>query len=221
MWLRLYIIMILVAFASNGYSQSATHIARQANKLYSEKNYTKAEIEYRKALQKDDKRGDINYNLGCTLQAENKSEEALSAYKKAVSVENNAIKRASSYYNAGVIYQQQKNFAKAIEAYKNALRNNPNHNKARYNLELCRQQQNQQQNKQQNQQQKDNKKKKEQKQQKQNSKSKSDSNKQDNSLSKDNAQRLLDAAMQQEKQTQDKLSKAMRQPSNKQLDKNW
>lgn len=40
-------------------------------------------------------------------------------------------------------------------------------------------------------------------------------------MSRDNAQQLLNAAMQQEKETQERLSKAMKQPSDRKLDKNW
>ena len=40
-------------------------------------------------------------------------------------------------------------------------------------------------------------------------------------MSKDNAEQLLNAARQQEKETQERLSKAMRQPSDRKLEKNW
>jgi Ca-activated chloride channel family protein len=40
-------------------------------------------------------------------------------------------------------------------------------------------------------------------------------------MSKDNAEQLLNAAMQQEKQTQDRMKKAMQQPQRRQLNKNW
>ena len=40
-------------------------------------------------------------------------------------------------------------------------------------------------------------------------------------MSKSNAEQLLNAAMQQEKETQKRLAKAMQQPSDRKLDKNW
>ena len=40
-------------------------------------------------------------------------------------------------------------------------------------------------------------------------------------MSKENAERLLDAAVQEEKRTQDKLKKAMQQPRKRVLQKNW
>ena len=40
-------------------------------------------------------------------------------------------------------------------------------------------------------------------------------------MSKENADQLLNAAMQEEKQTQQRLKKAMSQPRRKTLQKNW
>ena len=40
-------------------------------------------------------------------------------------------------------------------------------------------------------------------------------------MSKDNAEQLLNAAMQQEKQTQDRLKKAQQQPQRRNILKNW
>ena len=40
-------------------------------------------------------------------------------------------------------------------------------------------------------------------------------------MSKENAERLLDAAVQQEKNTQQRLQKAMQQSPRRSLDKNW
>ena len=40
-------------------------------------------------------------------------------------------------------------------------------------------------------------------------------------MNKDNAEQLLNAAMQQEKNTQQRMKKAMQQPQKRQLEKNW
>jgi Ca-activated chloride channel family protein len=40
-------------------------------------------------------------------------------------------------------------------------------------------------------------------------------------MSKDNAEQLLNAAMQQEKQTQQRMKEAQKQPSRRQVEKNW
>lgn len=223
---KLLICIFFLSFFCNFmiYAQSENQLIRKGNKFFRSKNYLESEIAFRKSLIKNNK-SDINiYNLGCALQAQKKNKEALSEYKKATKVSENSLHKSKAYYNIGTIFQGQKKYDEAIESYKDALRNNPNNNNARYNLELCKQQQKRQQQKRQ-QQQKSKNKKNNSKQQNKNKKNKNNSNKRDQKrdkeMSKDNAERLLDAAMQQEKLTQKRLSKAMHQPSDHQLNKNW
>jgi hypothetical protein len=78
----------------------------------------------------------------------------------------------------------------------------------------------------QNQQNKDNKDNKDkQDQQKQEQQQKQDEQKQEQQqkqqMSKENAEQLLNAAMQEEKQTQERMKKAQQQPQKRRLEKNW
>ncbi|WP_249112619.1 tetratricopeptide repeat protein [Prevotella melaninogenica] len=229
---RLYIIicMLLVFVGCN--AQTANQLIREGNKLFSSKNYAQAEILYHKAIDKDGSNAIANYNLGRCLQAQKKNEEAKKLYDNAAKLEKDPVRLSSSYNNLGTILQGENNYEKAIEAYKSALRSNPNHKNARYNLELCKRKLKQQQNQQssdknKNKSDKDKEKKKNQPQnqnQKNNNQKNNQKNKQqkDNQgMSKDNAEQLLNAVKQQEKETQERLSKVMRQPSDKKLDKNW
>ena len=119
-------------------------------------------------------------------------------------------------------------YGEAVKAYEEALRNNPNDNETRYNLALCKRQ-NKQQNKGGGG--KDNKKKNDQDKQKQNQKQQNkdknkdkDQQKQQQSqeqMSKENAEQLLNAAVQEEKATQQRLKKAMQKQGTRRLQKNW
>ncbi|MBR0181112.1 MAG: tetratricopeptide repeat protein, partial [Prevotella sp.] len=135
------------------------------------------------------------------------------------------LRKYQSFHNIGVICQTHKMYGEAIEAYKSALRLNPNDDETRYNLVLCKhQKQKQDQNKQnqQNQdQQKKDDKKDEQKQDQNKDEQKQKQQEQKPQMSKDNAEQLLNAAMQQEKQTQDRLKKAQQQPQRRNIQKNW
>ena len=120
-------------------------------------------------------------------------------------------------------------FDEAIEAYKNALRLNPKDDEARYNLELCKKQQKKQQDKKNQDKQdqkkdqngKDEKKEKDKKDQKQD-KQKQQQQQQKPQMSKENAEQLLNAAMQEEKNTQQRIKKAQQQHQQKRrLQKNW
>jgi Ca-activated chloride channel family protein len=195
-----------------------------------------AEVSYRKAVERNERNPQANYNLGNSLMAQRKDSLAISQLEKAAKLETNPLRRAQAYHNMGVICQQHRMFGEAIEAYKEALRNNPTDHETRYNLELCKRQQKEQQQdqNQQNQQNKDNKdnkdkqdqQKQEQKQDQQKQEQKQDQQKQDQQqqkqqMSKENAEQLLNAAMQEEKQTQERMKKAQQQPQKRRLEKNW
>ena len=198
---------------------------RQGNKLYRKGNVAEAEVSYRKAVERNERNAQANYNLGNALMGQRKDSLAITQLEKAAKLETNPLRRAQAYHNMGVICQQHRMFGEAIEAYKEALRNNPTDNETRYNLALCkRQQQEQQQD--QNEQNKDNKDNKDkQDQQKQEQQQKQDEKKQEQQqkqqMSKENAEQLLNAAMQEEKQTQERMKKAQQQPQNRRLEKNW
>ncbi len=206
-------------------AQSDRKMIRQGNKLYRKGNVAEAEVSYRKAVERNERNAQANYNLGNALMGQRKDSLAITQLEKAAKLETNPLRRAQAYHNMGVICQQHRMFGEAIEAYKEALRNNPTDNETRYNLALCkRQQQDQQQD--QNQQNKDNKDNKDkQDQQKQEQQQKQDEQKQEQQqkqqMSKENAEQLLNAAMQEEKQTQERMKKAQQQPQKRRLEKNW
>jgi Ca-activated chloride channel family protein len=217
--------ILFTLFFSHAVAQTDRQLVRQGNKLFRAGDFPNAEVSYRKALEKNDRNPQALYNLGNSLLAQNKDSAAVVEFEKAAKNETNELRKSMAYHNIGVICQRHQMFGEAIEAYKQSLRLNPHDDETRYNLELCkRQQKQQQQNQQQNQQNKDNKdqqKKEEQKQQQQQDKQKQEQKKQEPKMSKDNAEQLLNAAMQQEKQTQERMKKAQQQPQRRHIENNW
>lgn len=208
-------------------AQQDRDLIRSGNKFYRQKKYSAAEVDYRKAISKNPENPQALYNLGCALMMQNKSSEAVKFYEKASSVETNKMRKAKIYHNIGVICQSGKMYGEAIKAYSEALRNNPSDNETRYNLVLCKRLQKDKRNN-------NNKQKKQEgkdKQEEQNGKSEKnkDKNKQKNDkqnqqqpqMSKNNAEQLINAAMQQEQQTQERMNKNRQQQSSKHLEKNW
>ena len=202
---------------------------RQGNKQFHAGNYANAEVSYRKAVEKNAKNPQAAFNLGNALIAQKKDSAAMEQFQNASRLETNPLRKAQSFHNIGVICQTHKQYGEAIEAYKNALRLNPNDDETRYNLVLCKhQKQKQDKNKQnQDQQNNDDKKKDDKKDQQkpEENKDKQDDKKQQEppkpQMSKDNAEQLLNAAIQNEKQTQDKMKKAQQQPQRRAIQKNW
>lgn len=222
--LILYMLLLMPMLAM---AQQDRDLIRSGNKFYRQKKYSAAEVDYRKAISKNPENPQALYNLGCALMMQNKSSEAVKFYEKASSVETNKMRKAKIYHNIGVICQSGKMYGEAIKAYSEALRNNPSDNETRYNLVLCKRLQKDKRNN-------NNKQKKQEgkdKQEEQNGKSEKnkDKNKQKNDkqnpqqpqMSKDNAEQLINAAMQQEQQTQERMNKNRQQQSSKHLEKNW
>jgi Ca-activated chloride channel family protein len=222
--------MLLLLMVVGAHAQSDRDYVRQGNKQFRAGKYAEAEVDYRKAVEKNGKNAQAVYNLGNALLAQRKDSAAIEQFQAAAKLETNSRRRSYAYHNIGVICQGRQMFGEAIEAYKEALRNNPNDDETRYNLELCKRQQKQQQQNQQNQQKKQNKDNKDNKdknkdqdkQDQQKQQDKEQQQKQDKpQMSKENAEQLLNAAMQEEKNTQQRIKKAQRQKQTRKLQKNW
>ena len=216
------IVALLVASAS--FAQNDRRYITQGNKLFRSGQFDKAEVAYRKAIEKNPRNPQAHYNLGNSLMAQKKDSAAVQSFQKSTELETSKIRKAMAFHNMGVVCQQHKMYGEAIEAYKNSLRLNPKDDATRYNLELCKRQQRNQKNqdKQDQNKQKD-KNGNDQKDEKQKNKDKQDQkkNKKENKRSKGNAEQRLDAAMQQEKSTQQRMKKAMQKPRTNKLDKEW
>ena len=205
-------VAFLLASATNAAAQTDRNLIRQGNRAFKTQKWAAAETQYRKAISKNQKNPQAIYNLGCALLMQQKDSLAMVQFGNAAQLEPNHFRRSKSYHNMGVVMQNHREYAQAIEYYKMALRCNPQDNETRYNLALCKKLL---KNNPQNQNNKDKNKDK-------NNKKNSNPNQQNqDKMSRDNAEQLLNAAIQQEQATKRKLQKAMSQPRRKAYDKNW
>ncbi|MDO4931918.1 MAG: VWA domain-containing protein [Prevotellaceae bacterium] len=189
---------------------------------------TKAEIKYRKALSANSANPQALYNLGCALMAQKKDSAAIDMFGKAANIETSKERRAMCYHNAGVILQGQRQYGAAIEQYKKALRLKPHDNETRYNLVLCQRQQKNSPDNNKNNSNNNSNNNKNNKNSKNNQNDKNNKNnqekqpqQQEGQMSKENAERLLEAAMQNEKATQQRMKKAAGRSQKRNLQKNW
>jgi len=219
--------MLLVAASASAQMTDRQYI-RQGNKQFRSGDYANAEVSYRKAIEKNAKNPQAAFNLGNALMAQKKDSAAVEQFQGAANLETNPLRKAQAYHNMGVICQTHKMYGEAIEAYKNALRLNPKDDETRYNLVLCKHQKQKQDQQQQNQQGGDNDKKQDNKQKDQQQpdqqKDKQDDKQQEQpkpQMSKENAEQLLNAAIQNEKQTQEKMKQQQQQPQRRNVLKNW
>lgn len=224
----LFIIAILTIVDASAQRTSREHL-RRGNKFYADSIYDKAEIEYLKSLENiDTASATAHYNLGNALLFQNKAQDAIKQYEKAAAQESDKQRLAQIHHNMGVIFQGAKDYANAVTAYKQSLRENPNDDMTRYNLALAmhqlknqQQQQQQQQEQQQNQQEEEQEKQEqEQQQQQEQQQNQQEQEQQEQEMSRENAEQLLESAMQDEKEVQEKVKKLM-QLKGRKLDKDW
>lgn len=223
-----YIFILFLAIAGNVFAQKTDRdYLRSGNKLYNDSLFIKAEVDYRKALEQNPQSTDAMFNLSNSLLMQQKAKEAMEQLESVAKIEKDKSKLAEIYHNMGVILHVNKQYPQCIEAYKEALRNNPKDDETRYNLALAQKmlkdQQQQQQDQQQNQDQKQDQKEEQKQEQQQNQQEKQQQQNQQqnkNEMSKENAQQLLNAVMQDEKDVQEKVKKQI-QIQGKKLEKDW
>ena len=77
---------------------------------------------------------DAYYNMGIALQKQNKLEEAIVAYNKALSIKPDYVE---AYYNMGIALQVQNKLEEAIEAYNKTIALKPDNADAYYNMGIA------------------------------------------------------------------------------------
>ena len=233
---KIFLLSAIFCGTLSGVAQTKTEgdYIRSGNKFYADSLYEKAEIEYRKALEINPKSTDAMYNLGNALfnqipQSQEKGKEAMEQYATAAKLESDKAKLAHINHNLGTLLYMAQQYPQSVEAYKESLRNNPNDNETRYNLAKAmymlkqqqEQQQDQQQEQQQDQQQDQQQEQQQEQQQNQEQQQEQQSQQDEEQISKENAEQILNALMQDEKDIQEKQKKMMQQHQGKTLDKDW
>lgn len=193
-------------------AQPAQKLLREGNGEYKNGHYKDAEIKYRKALTKAPESAKATYNLGNSLYKQQNYEEAAAQYQKLSQSEKKDISKANVYYNLGNSFLESKKYKESIEAYKMALRLNPADEDTRYNLSYAmsklQQQKKQEQNKQNEEQKPQQQKQEKQQQQKPN-------------MSKQDANRMLNAMNNNEKRTLDKTKNKQVKATQSTPEKDW
>lgn len=232
--LALFILPALMPSAFDGATAMAQrkndrYFIRHGNRLYRDSLYAKAQVDYQKAIEKDNANAVAHYNLGNAHLMQGQPKDAMKSFETAARIQTDKLRAAQCYHNMGVIFQSQKQYKEAIQCYQNALRRNPKDDETRYNLALCMHQLKNDNNQNggddnQGEDSKDQQQQKQDQQQKQQQQQDQDQQQQQQEqpkMSKENAEQLLRAAQQEERQTQDKVNKAQQRPQRRQLEKQW
>lgn len=232
--------MLLATIAMTANAQSKESLIRNGNSNFKKGNFNVAADFYKKSL--DTKYNDkAQFNLGDAYYQQKKFKEAESSFSSVADRNVTPQMEADAYYNLGNTMMEQQKYEEAFNAFKRCIKLNPQDEDARYNLEYARkkmirqqqqqqQQQNQDQDKQdqnkdqqqdqnqdQQQQQQNQEQDKEEQEQQQNQQQQ-----QEQQMSKEDAERMLQALQEQEKNTMDKMNEAKAAKMQKRkIQKDW
>lgn len=126
-------------------AQQERKFIRGGNDLFNKQDFEKAEVEYRKALDTEVKSYEGAFNLGDALYKQKKFDEALQQFQSLAQNEKDKEKLGELYHNIGNTLLAMNKLDESIEAYKQSLRNRPNSQETKYNLEFARKQKQDQQ----------------------------------------------------------------------------
>jgi Ca-activated chloride channel family protein len=243
-----YIILFVVFFQVFALqAQQEKSYINKGNQYYKQKNYTAAEENYRKSLDQKKQSLEGSFNLGDALYKQKNYVDAAQKFTELAESSTSASVKAQAYHNLGNSLLENKKLKESIDAYKKSLINNPKDDQTRYNLayamEKLKQQQeqdkkdkNKDKNKDKDKKDKDkdkdkdkkdpDKDKKDQDKNKDPNKPDKDPNKEQNGqqpdkLSKEEAERMLQALANEEKNTQDKLKKKKATEVKGRIIKDW
>lgn len=213
-------------------AQSVRSLVHGGNDEYGEGRYTDAEVNYRKALEKEAELVQGHFNLGNALHKQGKHEEAVRQYEQAITRAVDAETKANGYYNVGNSFLSQQQYQEAIRSYVEGLKLKPDDADAKHNLSYAldmlkqqEQQNQQQQDKDKNQRNQDNKNQQQnQQQQKQDQpppkeRQPQPAPQQQRQMSKEQAERILDVLKNSERDIQKKLR--VRQAVRPRGEKDW
>ncbi|MFZ1291793.1 MAG: tetratricopeptide repeat protein [Melioribacteraceae bacterium] len=234
-----FILGIILSF-STAFAQSTRGLVNEGVDAYEENKYADAETNFKKGIESDVESFESRFNLGDAVYKQGRFEESVEEFKNSFVLAKTDEDKAKIFHNIGNSLLKAKKLKESIGAYREALKLNPNDMETKYNLSYAIKQMQDQQNNQQNQndqnqdqQNKDQQQNqdqqdqnKDQQDQKQNQDQKKDEqqNQQQkpepkDEISKDEAQRILDALKNNEAELQKKMREQKIKKTN--VEKDW
>lgn len=238
-----FIFFIYFILPAIGLAQSAYQPIREGNEAYKKNDYLSAEEFYRNSIRKDASLRESAFNLGNSLYRQEKYEDAARYFSQAADKSATKQLKSEAFHNLGNAHLKNQKLEEAIAAYKNALINDPQNEDSRYNLAYAMQQQQQQQEQEQQEQneeqkedeqdenkeeeqnqeqeQEQNKEEEQKQQEEEEQKQEQQQQKKEQQLSREDAERILEALNNKEKEIQEDLKKKKVKEVDIKIEKDW
>ncbi len=216
-------------------AREAYQKALEENPNYKEANFNLGntyQMEARALLENASKTENQEEQQKMLTKVKELSASAATAFEKVSSQSSDDSEISKAQYNLGNSHIMTGEVDKSIESYKEALRRNPADEDARYNLAFAQhlkkkqeqkqqEQEQEQQEQEQEQDQQEQEQEKEQNQDNQNKDQQEKQQQQQQQMSKEEAEKMLEALMRQEKDLQEKLNKKKRKGERVKIEKDW
>jgi hypothetical protein len=230
----LFLLTMVVAWGQN-----ERKVIRQGLRAYEAGEFSEAEVQFRKAGDINQESFEAEFNTGTALYGQEKYEETARQYESLAkqsqgAVEDDPETLAHIWHNMGNSLLEAQQYGPSIEAFKNSLRLKPDDYDTKYNLAYARQKLKEQENKEQGgeedqpksqgeQNQDERLKNEEEQEQDQKQQEQEDQQQQPQSreISKEDAERMLNAIQQQEKEVKDKVDKEKAAAAKVKTKKDW
>jgi Ca-activated chloride channel homolog len=131
--MKQFFLIMLLSMPFGLFAQTASIL--RGNEFYKAGQFNQAEIQYRKALETDPNNATAIHNLANALYKQGKYEDAVKLNGALAKAAKDHTSKSVAYYNQGVSYTKLNNLEASIDSYKNALRQNPDDQQARENLQ--------------------------------------------------------------------------------------
>ena len=183
---------------------------RKAEKHFKAGDFEEALHHYENARLRDPDNPALDYNVGNVLHADSRFQEATGEYSRTINRSDSGL-REVSYYNLGNTFFRMGDVNKAIESYVRALLENPEDYDAKHNLEMALKMLEQQQQKQEKEKRGESEQEEKEEQQPEERKEEEEEKQpepKEGEMSKEQAERILNALEAQEKKERKELEKS-------------
>ena len=221
-------IALLLVIPAHG--QNERKVIRDGVRAYEDGEFAEAEVQFRKAESINQESYEAEFNTGTALYEQEKYEETVKQYESMLSQTDDEQSAARIWHNIGNSLLEAQQYGPSIEAYKNSLRKDPGDDDTRYNLAYAKQKlkeqqqgnqdQDQQQDKEENSEQQQDQQE-EDKNQEQQDQQEQEQQSAPREISKEDAERMLQAIQQQEKDVKEKVDKQKAAVAKVKTEKDW
>lgn len=126
--------VIILLSISNCFAQPDRKINNQGVDAFESGNFAEAEANFKKGLEKAPDNYITNFNHGDALYKQERYDEAISSYKAALGDADDDFRKAKIHHNIGNSLLKSNKIQESIDAYKTALKHNPDDADTKYNL---------------------------------------------------------------------------------------